>query len=214
VKIILLGPPGAGKGTQAKSISSKYGIPHISTGDIFRKNIKEKTPLGIEATKYIEKGLLVPDEVTIGLVESRLSEPDCEKGCLLDGFPRTVKQAEALDTVLERKSEKLSKVVLIDVPFEYIVERMTGRRSCIGCGASYHIKNNPTKVEGKCDICGADVIQRADDADETVKSRLSVYEDQTKPLIEYYNKLGLLAKVDGTKPIDDVFADICNILGR
>lgn len=214
MKIVLLGPPGAGKGTQSQTICSNYEIPHISTGDIFRKNIKEKTPLGIEATNYINQGLLVPDEVTIGLVENRIVEQDCENGYLLDGFPRTLNQAKALTDVLDKKGEQLSRVILIDVPFEYIIERMTGRRTCSSCGATYHVKYNPTKIEGKCDLCGGETTQRADDSEETVKSRLQVYKEQTEPLIEYYTELGLLSKIDGTKPIDTVFVDICNILGR
>ena len=186
MKIVLLGPPGAGKGTQAKSISNKYSIPHISTGDIFRKNISENTPLGIEAKSYIDKGLLVPDEVTINMVNDRLSMDDCKNGYLLDGFPRTVEQAEALDKFLSERGEKLDTALLIEVPSNFIVERMTGRRVCPSCGASYHVKFNPPVVEGKCDVCGSDLIQRKDDTMEIVQDRLNVYEAQKQPLIDLY----------------------------
>lgn len=213
MKIILLGPPGAGKGTQAKSISDKYSIPHISTGDIFRKNISEKTPLGIKAKEYIDKGQLVPDEVTIDIVKDRLQQEDCKKGFLLDGFPRTVNQAEALDQFLSMLGKDIDNALLIDVPKENILERMTGRRVCISCGASYHIKFNPTTVPGKCDKCGGEVIQRKDDTEETVGERLKVYDTQTQPLIDYYKKQNKLLIVDGTKEICDVFRSICNALG-
>lgn len=213
MKIILLGPPGAGKGTQAKSISNKYSIPHISTGDIFRKNISEKTPLGIEAKSYIDKGHLVPDKLTIDIVQDRLEQEDCKSGFLLDGYPRTVNQAEALKNFLQEKGEKLDTALLIKVPKEYIIDRMTGRRVCLSCGASYHVKFNPTKVEGKCDICGSVVIQRDDDCEETVNERLEIYDAQTQPLIDYYKEQGLLSEVDGTQAINDVFKNICGILG-
>ncbi len=213
VKIILLGPPGAGKGTQAKSISNKYSIPHISTGDIFRKNISEKTVLGIEAKKYIDKGHLVPDELTIDIIKDRLKQDDCKKGFLLDGYPRTVNQAEALEVMLNEQGVKLDTALLIKVPKEYIIDRMTGRRVCTTCGASYHIKYNPTKNGNKCDICGSDVIQRADDNEATVSERLDIYDAQTQPLIDYYNSKNLLSEVDGTKAINDVFKNVCGILG-
>lgn len=213
MKIILLGPPGAGKGTQAKSISEKYSIPHISTGDIFRKNISEKTPLGVKAKEYIDKGLLVPDELTIDLVKDRLLQEDCKNGFLLDGFPRTVKQAEALDEFLVSKGEKIDTALLIEVPRELILERMTGRRVCLSCGASYHIKFNPPKNEGKCDLCKADLIQRKDDNEKTVNDRLEVYDNQTQPLIEYYKTQDVLSAVDGTLPINEVFDNICSSLG-
>ncbi|WP_142413431.1 adenylate kinase [Hathewaya massiliensis] len=212
MKIILLGPPGAGKGTQAKSISSKYCIPHISTGDIFRQNIGDKTPLGVEAKKYIDSGALVPDELTISIVEDRITKADCENGFLLDGFPRTVKQAEALEKALEKQGEKIDLALQIEVPRESILDRMTGRRVCPSCGASYHIKFNPPKVDSKCDLCNTEVIQRADDAVSTVNNRLDSYENQTKPLVDFYGKRNQLAVVDGSKPIEDVFNAICEVL--
>lgn len=213
MKIVLLGPPGAGKGTQAKSISNKYSIPHISTGDIFRKNISEATPLGIEAKGYMDKGLLVPDEVTINMVKDRLTWEDCKNGYLLDGFPRTVAQAEALEAFLASRDEKLDTALLIDVPKEFILERMTGRRVCLSCGASYHIKFNPTKTEGLCDVCGSEVVQRKDDSEDTVRERLDVYERQTQPLIDFYKEKDLLSTVDGTQAINKVFESICDLFG-
>lgn len=213
MRIVLLGPPGAGKGTQAKSISNKYSILHISTGDIFRKNISEKTPLGIEAKGYIDKGHLVPDSLTIDLVKDTLSQEFCKNGFLLDGFPRTVAQAEALKEFLKENGTDLDVALLIDVPQNFILERMTGRRVCTSCGASYHIKFNPPSVDGKCDVCGNDVVQRKDDTEATVKERLDVYDSQTQPLINYYDAEGLLKTVDGTKAINEVFESICNILG-
>lgn len=213
MKIILLGPPGAGKGTQAKSISNKYSIPHISTGDIFRKNISDQTPLGIEAKKYIDKGHLVPDKLTIDIIKDRLDEEDCNNGFLLDGYPRTVNQAEALEIMLNERGEKLDTALLIKVPKDFIIDRMTGRRVCTTCGASYHMKYNPTKITGKCDICGSVVIQREDDTEETVRERLDIYDAQTQPLINYYTKKSLLSQVDGTQAINDVFKNICGILG-
>ena len=213
MKIILLGPPGAGKGTQAKSISSKYGIPHISTGDIFRKHISLKTPLGMKAKMFIDKGQLVPDELTIELVQDRLKQDDCSNGFLLDGFPRTVKQAEALDIFLSKADSKIDKALLIEVPKGFIIDRMTGRRVCLTCGASYHIKYNPPKIVERCDICGGDIIQRKDDEVNTVSERLDVYDKQTQPLINYYKDKNVLAAVDGTKPINDVFKSISGILG-
>lgn len=212
MKIILLGPPGAGKGTQAKSISNRYSIPHISTGDIFRKNISENTPLGIEAKKYIDNGQLVPDEVTINMVKDRLQKDDCKSGYLLDGFPRTVSQAESLQRFLEDRGESLDTALLIEVLRDFILERMTGRRVCPSCGASYHVKFNPA-VDGKCELCGSDVVQRKDDTEETVQERLDVYEKQTQPLIDFYKTKNLLSVVEGTKAINEVFESICDILG-
>lgn len=213
MRIILLGPPGAGKGTQAKSICNRYSIPHISTGDIFRKNISENTPLGIEAKKHIDRGHLVPDELTIDIVKDRLCQEDCSNGYLLDGFPRTVKQAEALEEFLISRGENLATALLIKVPTEFIIDRMTGRRVCPACGASYHIKYNPPVNEGKCDVCGSDIIQRKDDTEATVRERLEVYDMQTEPLIDYYGKKDLLSIVEGTRAINEVFESICNILG-
>ncbi|ABS35316.1 adenylate kinase [Clostridium botulinum] len=214
MRIILLGPPGAGKGTQAKLISEEFSIPHISTGDIFRANIKEKTPLGIEAKRYIDNGQLVPDEVTIGIVKDRLTKDDCDNGFLLDGFPRTVAQAEALDEFLKGINKELDVALLIKVPEEFILERMTGRRVCTSCGASYHIRFNPPKIEGKCDICDNELIQRKDDTEATVKERLEVYSKQTYPLINYYKDNGIISEVNGTESINEVFGNISNILGR
>ena len=188
MKIVMLGAPGAGKGTQAKMISEKYGIPHISTGDIFRANIKENTELGQKAKEYMDKGLLVPDELVVDLVVDRLAQDDAKKGYVLDGFPRTIPQAEALTAALEKIGEKLDYAIDVDVPDENIVRRMSGRRACVACGGTYHIKYNPTKVEGVCDACGGDLILRDDDKPETVQQRLSVYHEQTQPLIDYYTK--------------------------
>ena len=213
MKIIMLGAPGAGKGTQAKSISNKYSIPHISTGDIFRKNISENTPLGIEAKSYMDNGQLVPDEVTINMVKDRLQQEDCKQGYLLDGFPRTVSQAEALQDFLDSRNESLDTALLIEVPRDFILERMTGRRVCPSCGASYHIKFNPA-ANGKCELCGSDVVQRKDDTEETVKERLDVYEKQTQPLIDFYKDKNLLSTVDGTQAINKVFESICKVLGN
>lgn len=214
MNIILLGPPGAGKGTQAKIISEKYNIPHISTGDIFRKNIKEKTPLGIKAKEYIDKGELVPDSLTVSIVEDRIKEQDCKNGFLLDGFPRTVYQAEALDKVLGKMGSKIDYVINITSSEGKIIERLTGRRVCKVCGAGYHVTNIPPKKEGICDICGGELIHRDDDKLETIKNRLVVYERQTAPLIDYYTNAKLLLTVDGDKGLEPVFKDICDILGR
>lgn len=213
MKIVLLGPPAAGKGTQAKTICEKFSIPHISTGEIFRKNISENTTLGLQAKSYMEKGDLVPDNITISLVLERLNKDDCKKGFLLDGFPRTVDQAIALDDYLKNDSEKLTSVLLINIPKDVILDRMTGRRMCTSCGASYHVKYKPSAISGKCDICGNNVIQRKDDSEDTVKERLEVYDEQTQPLIEYYEIRGLLQEVDGTNSIKEVFSDICKVLG-
>ena len=214
MKIVMLGAPGAGKGTQAKMISEKYGVPHISTGDIFRANIKENTPLGQKAKEYMDKGLLVPDELVVDLVVDRLAQDDAKKGYVLDGFPRTIPQAEALTEALSKIGEKLDYAIDVDVPDENIVRRMGGRRACVSCGATYHVVYNPTKVEGKCDRCGNDLIIRDDDKPETVLKRLDVYHKQTQPLIDYYKNQGILKSVDGTKPMDDVFTDIVAILGE
>lgn len=209
VKIEIMGPPGAGKGTQAKSISMRYSIPHISTGDIFRKNIANNTTLGIKAKAYIDNGDLVPDDITISLIVERLSQEDCKSGYLLDGFPRTIAQAIALDNYLAVHHDKLDYVLLIDVPKTFILDRMTGRRCCTTCGASYHIRYNPPTIIGKCNVCGSDLIQRKDDTEETVKERLEVYDLQTQPMINYYKEKGILKEIDGTKGINEVFESIC-----
>lgn len=214
MKIIMLGAPGAGKGTQAKMIAEKCGIPHISTGDIFRANIKNGTELGAKAKEYMDKGLLVPDELVCDLVVDRIQQADCEKGYILDGFPRTIPQAEALEAALNAIEQKLDYAIDIDVPDENIINRMSGRRACVGCGATYHIVFNPTKVEGKCDVCGESLILRDDDKPETVKKRLDVYHTQTQPLIDFYSARKVLVEVDGTQSMDKVFEDIMKILGE
>ena len=212
MKIIMLGAPGAGKGTQAKKIAAKYEIPHISTGDIFRANIKNGTDLGKKAKTYMDQGLLVPDELVVDLVVDRVNQDDCTKGYVLDGFPRTIPQAEALDAALEKMGQKIDYAIDVDVPDENIINRMSGRRACVDCGATYHIVYAPTKKENICDNCGGGLILRDDDKPETVKKRLDVYHEQTQPLIDYYTKAGALRTVDGTIDIDDVFAAIVKIL--
>ena len=214
MKIIMLVAPGAGKGTQAKMIAEKCGIPHISTGDIFRANIKNGTELGAKAKEYMDKGLLVPDELVCDLVVDRIQQADCEKGYILDGFPRTIPQAEALENALNAIEQKLDYAIDIDVPDENIINRMSGRRACVGCGATYHVLFNPTKVEGKCDVCGESLILRDDDKPETVKKRLDVYHTQTQPLIDFYTERKVLVEVDGTQSMDKVFDDIMKILGE
>ena len=213
MKIIMLGAPGAGKGTQAKKIAAKYGIPHISTGDIFRANIKNGTELGMKAKSYMDAGGLVPDEITIGMLLERIHEADCTNGYVLDGFPRTIPQAESLTKALAERGEAVDYAVNVDVPDENIINRMSGRRACLNCGATYHIVYNAPKTEGVCDSCGQALVLRDDDQPETVKKRLSVYHDQTQPLIDYYKQEGILAEVDGTKEMEDVFCDITKILG-
>ena len=213
MKIIMLGAPGAGKGTQAKMIAEKCGIPHISTGDIFRANIKQGTELGKKAKEFMDKGLLVPDELTCDLVVDRIQKDDCAGGFILDGFPRTIRQAEVLEEALTGLGQKVDVAMDIVVPDENIVERMAGRRSCVGCGATYHVVFNPTKTEGICDVCGEKLILRDDDKPETVQKRLAVYHEQTKPLEDFYAARGVLKEVDGTQSMDKVFADILNILG-
>ena len=214
MKIIMLGAPGAGKGTQAIMISEKYGIPHISTGDIFRANIKNGTELGKKAREYMDQGLLVPDELTCDLVVDRISRDDCSKGYILDGFPRTIPQAQALDRALDNMKTSLDYAIDVDVPDENIVNRMSGRRACPGCGATYHVVFRAPQKEGICDECGEKLITRSDDLPETVQKRLSVYHDQTQPLIDYYEKKGILKTVDGTKHVEEVFSDITSILGE
>lgn len=213
MKIIMLGAPGAGKGTQAKKIAEKYGIPHISTGDIFRANIKGGTELGMKAKTFMDQGMLVPDEITIGMLMDRINEADCVKGYVLDGFPRTIPQAESLTEALKERGEAIDYAVNVDVPDENIINRMSGRRACLTCGATYHVTFNPPKAEGVCDTCGSNLVLRADDQPETVKNRLKVYHDQTQPLIDYYKEAGVLKEVDGTQDMGKVFADIVEILG-
>jgi len=212
MKIIMLGAPGAGKGTQAEMICEKYNIPHVSTGDIFRANIKNGTALGMEAKQYMDKGLLVPDELTVKILLDRVAQDDCKDGYVLDGFPRTIPQAEVLDKALTELNDKVDFAINVDVPDENIINRMSGRRACVSCGATYHIEYAAPKKEGICDKCGAELILRNDDKPETVKNRLNVYHEQTQPLIEYYGKKGILKEVDGTKAMNDVFAAIVNIL--
>ena len=208
MRLILLGPPGAGKGTQATNIVKEYGITHISTGDIFRHNIKNQTELGKKVKEFLDNGKLVPDELTIDLVWDRLSKEDCKNGFLLDGFPRTINQAKALQEGLKERGLKLDKVINIDVDKNILVKRLSGRRVCKECGETYHIENKPTKKEGTCDKCSSEVIQRADDNEITVLERIEVYEKQTFPLIDFYTDLGLILTVDGTLPIEDVFSQI------
>ena len=213
MKIVMLGGPGAGKGTQAKIIAERYSIPHISTGDIFRANIKEGTELGKKAKTYMDQGALVPDELVVDLVADRLTWEDAKEGFVLDGFPRTIPQAEALTKALKEMGTELDYAIDIEVPDQNIIERMGGRRACVSCGATYHLVNIPPKTEGKCDKCGSDLILRDDDKPETVKKRLDVYHEQTQPLIEYYQGLGLLREVDGTVQMNEVFDAIAAILG-
>ena len=213
MKIIMLGAPGAGKGTQAKRIAEKYSVPHISTGDIFRANIKNGTELGKKAKTFMDQGLLVPDELVVELVADRITQADCANGFVLDGFPRTIPQAEALDAALEKMGTSMDYAIDVDVPDENIINRMAGRRACLECGATYHLVTIPTKVEGICDVCGSKIVLREDDKPETVQKRLEVYHAQTQPLIDYYKKQNILKTVDGTQPMDTVFGAIVDILG-
>lgn len=212
MKIIMLGAPGAGKGTQAEMISEKYNLPHISTGDIFRANIKNGTELGKEAKGYMDKGLLVPDELTVRILLDRVAKEDCKNGYILDGFPRNIPQAEVLDAELNKLGDKIDAAIDIEVPDESIIKRMIGRRACVSCGATYHLENVPPKKEGICDKCGDKLILRDDDREETVKNRLNVYHEQTQPLIDFYQKKGVLKSLDGTKDMMDVFQEITEIL--
>ena len=214
MKIIMLGAPGAGKGTQAKRIAEKYSIPHISTGDIFRANIKNGTELGNKAKTYMDQGLLVPDELVVDLVVDRVNQEDCANGYVLDGFPRTIPQAEALDNALQALNQSMDYAINVEVPDENIVRRMSGRRACVDCGATYHIEYAPTKMENVCDNCQGGLILREDDKPETVQKRLNVYHEQTQPLIDYYTNKNILVEVDGTVDINDVFQAIVSILGE
>lgn len=213
--IVLLGGPGSGKGTQAKKLTEKLGIPQISTGDIFRAALKEATPMGLKAKTYMDKGELVPDDVVIGVVEERLAKPDLAKGYMLDGFPRTLPQAQALDAMLKKQGKAIDHAILVDVPDEELVARLSGRRTCrnSACGAMFHVMFNPPKQEGVCDVCGGELYQRDDDKEEVIRERLAVYNKQTAPLIEFYEKQGLLRRVKGVGPIDEIFASIEKILG-
>jgi adenylate kinase len=213
MNIVLFGPPGAGKGTQAKKLAGHYKIPHISTGDILRANLREGTELGLAAKEYMDKGELVPDEVLIGIIKNRLAEPDCQAGFLLDGYPRTIPQADALSGILDEIGKPLEVVLNIDVPDDELVIRLGGRRMC-RCGASYHVKFNPPEKDGICDSCDGTLYQRDDDRDDAILQRLKVYQDQTQPLIDYYDRMGILVTVDGTGDIDVVFADICDVLDK
>lgn len=212
MKIIMLGAPGAGKGTQAKRVAVKYGIPHISTGDIFRANLKAQTELGKKAKEYMDQGLLVPDELTLELIMDRFAQEDCKNGYVLDGFPRTIPQAEALAKALADKQDAVDYAVNVDVPDAAIVNRMSGRRACLGCGGTYHTEFNPTKEEGVCDACGGKLVLREDDKPDTVLKRLNVYHEQTQPLIDYYRGQNILKEVDGTMSMEDVFQAIVDIL--
>jgi adenylate kinase len=214
MKIIMLGAPGAGKGTQAKMIAERYGIPHVSTGDIFRANIKNGTELGKEAKKYMDQGLLVPDELTVKILLDRVAQDDCKNGYVLDGFPRTIPQAEVLDEALNKLGDSIDYAINVDVPDENIVRRMGGRRACLKCGATYHIEHIPPKKEGICDTCGSELVLRDDDKPETVQNRLKVYHDQTQPLIDFYTAKNILTTVDGTVDMKDVFGAIVAILGE
>ena len=214
MKIIMLGAPGAGKGTQAKRIAEKYGIPHISTGDIFRANIKNQTELGMKAKSYMDQGGLVPDELTLELIMDRFTNDDCKNGYVLDGFPRTIPQAEALTKALADKQDAVDYAVNVDVPDEAIVSRMSGRRACLACGGTYHIEFNPTKVEGICDACGGELYVRKDDTKETAENRLNVYSSQTQPLLDFYAERGLLVEINGDQEVSKVFSDIVDKLGE
>ena len=213
MRIIMLGAPGAGKGTQAKKIAEKYNVPHISTGDIFRANIKNGTDLGVKAKSYMDQGLLVPDELVVDLVADRIQQDDAKAGYVLDGFPRTIPQAESLDAALAKMGQKIDYAIDVEVPDENIINRMSGRRACVKCGATYHLQYAKPKAEGVCDVCGEQLILRDDDKPETVQKRLGVYHQQTQPLIDYYENQNALKEVDGTKDMEDVFADIVAILG-
>ena len=214
MNLILLGPPGSGKGTQAQKIAEQYHIPQISTGDILRGAVKERTPLGVEAQGYMDRGKLVPDEVVVGIVRERLMAPDCKKGFILDGFPRTLPQAEALDATLGEMKREIDHVISIEVDNEELLRRLTGRRTCRNCGTMYHVIFNPPAKEGICNVCGGELYQRDDDREATIRARLQVYEDQTAPLIAYYNKKGLLRPIKGVGTIEEIFRNIVKVVGE
>ena len=214
MKIIMLGAPGAGKGTQAIQIAEKYKIPHVSTGDLFRSNISQKTELGMEAKGYMDAGKLVPDELTVRMLLDRVAQDDCKNGYVLDGFPRNIAQAEVLEEEVSKLGDKIDFAIDIEVPDENIVKRMSGRRACLKCGNTYHIEHVPPKKEGICDNCGSELVLRADDAPETVLKRLSVYHEQTQPLIDFYKKENILVTIDGTQDMNKVFADVVKVLGE
>jgi adenylate kinase len=214
MQIVLFGPPGAGKGTQAKFLAEEFNIPHISTGDILRENVKKGTALGMKARSYMDKGELVPDQLLNDLVRSRLEEPDTKKGFLLDGYPRTIPQAKALDEVMDDLNRKLSAVVNIDVGTSALVKRLSGRRICKSCGSSYHVAFNPPKVKDTCDTCAGELYQRADDTEEAIKNRLAVYKKQTQPVLDYYKKKGVLVDIDGDTEIEEVKADVIRALEK
>jgi adenylate kinase len=212
MNIVFLGPPGAGKGTQAKILIERYSIPQISTGDMLREHRAKGTELGKKAQEYMDKGQLVPDEIILGMVKERLSQPDCAKGFILDGFPRTVAQAEALDKILSEMGKKLDFALALVVPDDLLVERLTGRRTCKSCGMMFHVKYKPPKVDGKCDACGGELYQRPDDNEETVRNRLKVYHESTAPLIDYYKGKGILKEIDGSKSIDEITGQLIQII--
>jgi adenylate kinase len=212
VKLVLLGAPGAGKGTQAKKLIEKYGIPQISTGDILRQSVADGTPLGKEAKACMDKGELVPDSVVLGLVEERLKQDDCKKGYILDGFPRNTAQAEALDGILDNLGMSLGAAISVDVPLEDLMKRLTGRRTCKSCGQMYNVYFGPSQKEGVCDKCSGELFQRDDDKEDTIKRRLDVYEAQTAPLIDYYSKKGIIKNVNGTGSIDEIFSMMCSAI--
>ncbi len=214
MNIVLFGPPGAGKGTQAKELTKKYGIPHISTGDILRANVRDGTELGMKAKEYMDRGELVPDTVLIGLIRNRLNEPDCKEGYLLDGYPRTIPQADALDIILREIGKLLDVVINIDVSDDSLVERLSGRRTCPTCGESYHVVFNPPEQQGVCDACGSQLYQRDDDREEVIRQRLAVYNQKTKPLIDYYAKAGILVNIDGSRSVDEVFRAVSGVMDK
>ncbi|MDI3538981.1 MAG: adenylate kinase [Methanolobus sp.] len=214
MNVVLFGPPGAGKGTQAKELTKKYSIPHISTGDILRANVRDGTELGMKAKEYMDRGELVPDAVLIGLIKNRLNEPDCKAGYLLDGYPRTIPQADALDTILKEIGKPLDVVINIEVSDDELVKRLSGRRTCPKCGESYHVAFNPPQKQGICDVCGSQLYQRDDDREEVIRQRLAVYNQKTKPLIDYYVKAGILVNIDGSAGVDEVFRQVSGVMDK